>query len=74
MRTQMKVKDRIICAFAILLNKSNFTDGTKALYCANCNSHRFEDIDIEETKHTYNAIYKCKRCGAVVHSSEIWKF
>ena len=45
--------------------------GTKCLYCQNCNGIMFDIVKIVEDKQTsYKAVYKCRKCGAIVHVSE----
>ena len=73
MRTNMSIQDRLLCGFSIIFNRK-FTKGTKALYCPHCKGNRFEDIFLKESNYEYTAEYKCKKCGAIVHTKEKWTY
>lgn len=45
--------------------------GIKCLYCQNCGQSMFDTVEItEDTPTSYKAIYRCRNCGSLLHSTE----
>lgn len=46
----------------------------KVMNCQNCGEVFFDTVEVIEDDHEYyNAVYKCKKCGAIVHELQMWK-